>query len=53
MQGKSIAALTLAFVISLAVIAGERQKERIVVEIDDGSNDQPVRVINEKVHVTN
>jgi hypothetical protein len=53
MQAKSIAALTLAFVISLAAIAGERQKDRIVVEIDDGTNDAHVRVHKEKVHVTN
>ncbi|MGB5166222.1 MAG: hypothetical protein WBN61_13255 [Woeseiaceae bacterium] len=42
MQAKSIAALALAFVISMAAIAGEKEKQRIVVEIDDG--DGPVIV---------
>ena len=42
MQAKSIAALTLAFAISVAAIAGEKEKEHIVLKIDDGSG--PVTV---------
>jgi MinD-like ATPase involved in chromosome partitioning or flagellar assembly len=47
MQGKSIAALTLTFVICLAAIAGERQQQRVVVDTDSDADNKPVRVIEE------